>query len=389
MKIFYLPDLGEGLPDAEVREWYVKEGDEIKADQPIVAMETAKAVVDVPAPRNGKIFKLHGQVGDVIKTGAPLVEFFDGEATVPKSTVVGELEVGNTVLEEAATGITPQAKTNVSIKIIPAIRAFAKKLNVDLNNVVATGANGQITAADVEQAAAKQRLLESQVLQDAANLQRSHDLKGKGFEPVRGVRRAMALTMAESHAQVVPVSIMDDADIYAWSAHTDVTLRVIRAMVVGCQTEPALNAWFDGKAMARLLHSEINLGIAMDSQEGLFVPVLKNVAQRTKKDLRQHIDNFKEQIKTRTIPTEDLKGATIMLSNVGVFAGRYASPVIVPPIVAILAVGRIREEVVPHEGKPAIHRILPLSLTIDHRAITGGEAARFLAAVIEDLQSPD
>lgn len=372
MKIFHLPDLGEGLPDAEVREWYVKEGDEVKVDQPIVAMETAKAVVDVPAPRGGKIFKLHGKPGDVIKTGAPLVEFSDGEDAPAKGTVVGNIEVGNTVLEESATGIKQRATTSASIKAIPAIRALAKKLNVDLATVTATGTGGQITAEDVEHA----------THQSAATT-----TLAEGYEPVRGVRRAMAVAMAQSHAEVVPVTIMDDADIFAWPENTDITLRVVRAIVAGCKAEPSLNAWFDGKGMARLLHTEINLGIAMDSPEGLFVPVLKNIAQRKAEDLRSNLNTFKEQVKARTIPQDDLKGATIMLSNVGVFAGSYASPIIVPPIVAILATGRIREAVVAHDGKPAIHRVLPLSLTIDHRAITGGEAARFLAAVIQDLQS--
>lgn len=370
MKTFRLPDLGEGLPDAEVREWYVKEGDEVKVDQPIVAMETAKAVVDVPAPRSGKILKLHGKPGDVIKTGAPLVEFEDGEDAPAKGTVVGNIEVGHTVLEEAATGVKPKAAAGTGIKAIPAIRMLAKKLNVDLSTVAATGPNGQITAEDVERAV--HQPIEKVVLE--------------GYEAVRGVRRAMATAMSQSHAEVVPVTIMDDADIYAWPTGADITLRVIRAIVAACKAEPALNAWFDGKGMARLLHGEVHLGIAMDSQDGLFVPVLKNVTKRPAEELRKNIDTFKEQVKARTIPQEDLKGATIVLSNVGIFAGRYANPIIVPPTVAILATGRIHEEVVAHEGTPAIHRVLPLSLTIDHRAITGGEAARFLSAVIKDLQ---
>lgn len=370
MKTFRLPDLGEGLPDAEVREWYVKEGDEVEVDQPIVAMETAKAVVDVPAPRSGKILKLHGKPGDVIKTGAPLVEFEDGEDAPTKGTVVGNIEVGYTILEEAPTGVKPKAARSTTLKAIPAIRMLAKKLNVDLTTVTATGPNGQVTAEDVERAV--HQPVEKTVLE--------------GYEAVRGVRRVMANAMSESHAEVVPVTIMDDADIHAWLPSTDITLRVVRAMVVACKAEPALNAWFDSKGMARLLHDEVHLGIAMDSQDGLFVPVLKNVTKCSAEELRKNIDTLKEQVKARILPQEDLKGATIILSNVGVFAGRYASPIIVPPTVAILAVGRIREEVVAHEGAPVIHRVMPLSLTIDHRAITGGEAARFLSAVIKDLQ---
>lgn len=372
MKTFRLPDLGEGLPDAEVREWYVKEGDEVKVDQPIVAMETAKAVVDVPAPRSGKILKLHGKLGDVIKTGAPLVEFQDGEDLPAKGTVVGNIEIGHTVLEEAATGVKPKAGAGKGIKAIPAIRMLAKKLNVDLATVTATGPGGQITAEDVERAVVAGTTLGVPVQ--------------AGYESIKGVRRAMATAMSQSHVEVVPVTIMDDADIHAWSIGTDITLRIVRAMVAACKAEPALNAWFDGVGMARLLHDEVHLGIAMDSQDGLFVPVLKNITKRSAEELRKNIDTFKQQLKARTIPQEDLKGATIVLSNVGIFAGRYANPIIIPPTVAILATGSIHEEVVAHEGTSAIHRVLPLSLTIDHRAITGGEAARFLSAVIKDLQ---
>lgn len=372
MKIFHLPDLGEGLPDAEIREWYVKEGDEVKVDQPMVAMETAKAVVDVPAPRAGKIIKLYGKAGDVVNTGAPLVEFADGEVQAAKGTVVGNLEVGNTIIQESATGIKPTTAVNMGIKAIPAVRALAKKLNVDLNLVTATGLNNQITVADVERAAQQPSPAQAELM---------------GGEPLRGVRRAMAITMTQSHSEVVPVLLVDDADIHAWPAGSDITARMIRAVIAGCQAEPSLNAHYNGKAMAVHLNKEVHIGLAMDAPEGLFVPVIKNANQLIPTEWRNRINIFKEQVKTRTIPQDDLKGATIVLSNVGTFAGKYASPIIVPPTVAIIATGRIRDEVVAHNGKIEIHRIIPISLSFDHRAVTGGEAARFLAAMIKDLQT--
>jgi 2-oxoisovalerate dehydrogenase E2 component (dihydrolipoyl transacylase) len=381
MKIFHLPDLGEGLPDAEIREWHINEGDEVKVDQPIVSMETAKAVVDVPAPRSGRIIKFYGKPGDVIITGAPLLEFEDGEDAVkPKGTVVGNIEVGDTVIQESATGIKREVQQGGAIKAIPAVRALAKRLNVDLSQIKPTGAGGQITLEDVENATQKTVSAPSKTETAAVP---------EGYEAVRGVRRAMAMTMAQSHSEVVPVTIVDDADIHAWPKGTDITLRVVRAIIAGCKAEPALNTWFDVKSMSRKVHHEIHLGLAMDSPDGLFVPVLKDVSNTAMEDLRKTINRFKEEVKARTIPQDDLKGATIVLSNVGVFAGKYASPIIVPPTVCIIAMGRIREEAVAYEGKLEIHRIMPLSLTLDHRAVTGGEAARFLAAVIGDLQKTD
>lgn len=380
MKIFYLPDLGEGLPDAEIREWYIAEGDEVKVDQPMVAMETAKAVVDVPAPRSGRIIKLYGKPGDVIDTGAPLVEFAEGDAQPAKekaATVVGSLESSETVLVEEATGIKT-AGSSAGVKAIPAVRALAKRLNVDLNRLHGTGPQNQITFEDVEKAAVSGKAEKKEEATQAMIME--------GFEPMRGVRRAMATTMTHAHAEVVPITIVDDADIFAWPEKTDITLRVIRAISVACLAEPSLNAWYDSKSTSRKLYQAVHLGIAMDSAEGLFVPVIKNVQNRSAEELRATINRFKEQVGNRTIPPDDLKGATIVLSNVGIFAGRYATPIIVPPTVSILATGKIRDAIVPHEGKPAVHRVIPLSLTIDHRAITGGEAARFLGALIQDLQ---
>ncbi len=383
--VFLLPDLGEGLPDAEINEWHVKEGDEIEADQPLASMETAKAVVEVPSPHSGKIAKLYGKAGDVIITGSPLVEFVvTGGAPVAEDagTVVGNIEVSNEVLRESATGIKPMKVSGNKIKAVPAARILAKKSGIDLSTVTGSGPHGSISVDDV-----KKHLGQGGA---AVNIPVASPVATRpsipGAEPLRGVRRTMAIMMSQSHREVVPVTILDDADIYAWPKGTDITLRIIRAVVFACKEEPALNAWYDGAANARKLFDEVNLGLAVDSKEGLFVPVINDVANLDAKEIRATVNRFKTQVQDRTIPQEELRGNTITLSNFGVFAGRYANPIIVPPSVAILGCGRLREEVVPEKGKPAIHRVMPLSITFDHRAATGGEATRFLAAVITDLQ---
>jgi 2-oxoisovalerate dehydrogenase E2 component (dihydrolipoyl transacylase) len=386
MTLFYLPDLGEGLPDAEIHEWYVKEGDVIKIDTPMVAMETAKAVVDIPVPFNGKVVKLYGKSGDIIKTGAALIDI-EGDnkdkSSTDKATVVGNLQTSDTIVDEPATGIQPTFSRNVThqaIKATPAIRALAKKMQIDLAHCIGTGPAGQITVSDLESAAKNQ----TKITTSTPTLTKSAD----DYEPLRGVRRAMAIAMSKSHQTVVPVTLVDDVDIHTWPEKTDITLRLIRAIMAACQREPRLNAWFDETHLALRQHAHINLGIAMDAPEGLFVPVLKNVSQCSAIDLRKKIDEFKIAVKTRNITPENLSGATFILSNVGVFAGRYANPIIILPMVAILAVGRMSETVVMEQGKPMLHKLLPLSLTVDHRAITGGEAARFLSALIRDLQTP-
>jgi pyruvate dehydrogenase E2 component (dihydrolipoamide acetyltransferase) len=195
----------------------------------------------------------------------------------------------------------------------------------------------------------------------------------------------MARVMQAAHAQVVPTTIMDDADINNWQAGEDITVRLIRSLVVAAQAEPTLNAWFDGDKLARRLINHVDVGIAVDTEDGLFVPTMRNCDSMTPQQVREAMNNIKGQVKSRSIPPEDMKDYTIMLSNFGVYAGRYATPVITPPCVSIIAAGKLRHDVVPVLGGMEAHRIIPLSLTFDHRAVTGGEAARFLAAMIKDL----
>ncbi|TKC86335.1 2-oxo acid dehydrogenase subunit E2 [Trinickia terrae] len=368
MKIFKLPDLGEGLQEAEIVEWHVKSGEDVGADQPLVSVETAKAIVEIPSPQAGRIAKLFGQPGDIVHLGAPLAAF-EGEADeADAGTVVGHMAVGQQVVQETPAALGGGAGAGAgAIKAIPAARALARKLDVDLAMVTPSGPDGVITPADVQRVA--------KVLAELGPP-----------EVLRGVRRAMAQNMARAQNEVAAATVIDDADIHAWAPQTDVTMRLIRALVAGCRAEPGLNAWFDGHAGRRHVLAKIDLGIAVDLPDGLFVPVLRNVAHRDAADLRGGLDRMRADIRARKIPPDEMRGNTITLSNFGMIAGKYAAPIVVPPTVAILGAGRIHEQVVAAAGAPAVHRMLPLSLTFDHRVVTGGEAARFLAAVIADLQ---
>lgn len=364
MIIFKLPDLGEGLPDAEIQQWYVAEGDDVKIDQPIVAMETAKAVVDVPSPQAGRIAKLYGKPGDVIKTGEPLLAY-EGEE-VKDAGAVGEIQRSD-VLPEMAQVPIEKASGRLAVKAIPAVRALAVQLKVDLNTVTATGSGGAITADDVRRAA-------SAIAQPEAG------------EALHGARRMMALQMAKSHTEVVPVTLTEDADLCQWPEDTDTTVRLIRAIIAGCAAVPVLNAHFYGSTPSIQIHKEINLGIAVDTPEALYVPVIKNAAHQTDQQLREIINHFKAKAKAHHFIPDDLKGATITLTNFGTIAGRYSTPIILPPMVAIVGFGKKRSAVVACKEQVAIHPILPVSLSFDHRAITGGEGARFLAALLESLE---
>lgn len=358
MITFRLPDLGEGLQEAEIVSWHVGVGDHIVADQPLVSVETEKAVVEVPSPQSGQIAKLHAGVGDIIETGAPLVDFEEGEIA-DSGTVVG------TVPTPPVKKPTYDEEEHI-VAASPAVRSLARRLGVDLSTVTPTGRGGSVTREDIERAAA--------------------DMADSKPEPLRGVRRAMARNMERSHAEVVPATVTDFADIGGWRAGEDVTMRLVQAIVAGCKVEPSLNAWYFGREVARVVHDHVDLGIAMDTPDGLFVPTLRNVDNRPVEDMRQGLEAMKRDVAARNVPLAELRGQTITLSNFGMYGGQHAVLVILPPQVAIIGAGQIREAIVPHDGKPVVRRVLPLSLTFEHRAVMGGEASRFLAAVKADLE---
>ena len=451
-KTFHLPDLGEGLPDATIVEWFVKEGDVIRLDEPLVSMETAKAVVEVPSPVSGKVVKLAGGAGDVVVTGSMLA-VFEPDASLPQraegqdtghhhgpsKSAVGATSVANPTSDAAsiATDVAPteadadagtvvgamqssnavhteQAIAVGGVKAMPAVRAMAKKLGVDLSRVRASGADGAVTMQDVKQAAADGSARGTTTAAPArttapvaaaapvANPQRTAlSATGKPMrtqppgvsvsgqpEQLKGVRRNMARVMADAHAKVVPTTLSDDADVHAWTPGNDMTGRLVRAIVRACKTVPAMNAWFDGEKLTRTLHPHVDIGIAVDTDDGLFVPALRNADLLEAGAVRESINRLRAQVEDRSIPPSELTGYTISLSNFGMFAGRYATPVVVPPCVAIVAAGRARHQVTPVMGGFESHKVIPLSVTFDHRACTGGEAARFLKALIDDLALP-
>ena len=454
-KIFYLPDLGEGLPDAEIVEWMAKVGDTIRLDEPLVSMETAKAVVELPSPFSGKVLRVAGGPGDVITTGAWLVEMeldpnlpqraeahatghaHGGQQHAPPpmdapaakidapeaptgaeavthqpeppapaksadaGTVVGAMQSSDTVRSEQAVAIGGG-------KAMPAVRALAKKLRVDLAQVPPTGADGVVTLADVKRAAESGSARVGAAPPPAAPAARAPAPMPRPAapapmpasrgdaprataamdtdEPIRGVRRNMVRVMSAAHAEVVPTTLMDDADLHAWSHGEDIMARLIRALAHAAAVEPALNAWLNAKEGTLRRHSRVDVGIAVDSPEGLFVPALRNADRLDPAGVRAELNRLRDGVKNRSLPPEDLTGYTLMLSNFGVFAGKYATPVVVPPCVCIVGAGRLHHAIVPVLGGMETHRLMPLSLTFDHRAATGGEAARFLRALIDDLQ---
>src|SRR6202167_2762673 len=384
MSTFRLPDLGEGLAEAEIVEWHVKVGDHVRVDQPMVSVETAKAVVEVPAPFTGIVTALRGAPGDIVPTGAPLIEFDSG-------TVVGSMPATSEeeFVESVTVGGTHRRGGNGigngRGRAVPAARALAKRLGVDLAAIEGGGRAGLITLDDVLRHADLSAAGNGANGAPASPAARAIAAAGPDdgtVEPLRGVRRAMAQSMSLSRDQVAGSTVCDDADIHHWTPRGDHMLRLMRAMVCAWRAEPALNAWDDPATHSRFLIAHINLGIAVDTPAGLIVPVVRNIESKSPEELRAAIAQQKEAAHRRSTDPKDLRDFTLMLSNFGTLAGRYGIPLVVPPAVAILGAGCVREDAVVVAGSVHAHRRMPLSLSFDHRCITGGEACRFLASVI-------
>jgi 2-oxoisovalerate dehydrogenase E2 component (dihydrolipoyl transacylase) len=346
MKYFSLPDLGEGLQEAEIAQWHVHIGETVKADQLLVSVETAKAIVDIPSPCDAVIKTLGAEVGEVVHVGEHLVEF-EGAEVEDSGTVVGEMPTAEHVSEDDQFIVGPAHRNNT--------------------------ANQKRNTRRGHQSPKQQEPMDApeQAIGYATKL--------------KAVRRSMAKNMAKSASQCVPVTLFDEVDIHCWNKKQDTTMRLIMAMRDAAQAEPLMNAWFDKESLSIEMHEHIDLGIAVDTQDGLFVPVLRNIAARSAKDLKRGLEQLKTDVASRAIPPKELMGYTIMLSNFGTLAGKYGTPIIVPPCVCILGAGQIYSRVVEHKGKFKAHAHLPLSLTFDHQVTTGGEAARFLATALKSL----
>lgn len=384
MRYFKLPDLGEGLTEAEIVEWYIKPGDTIKEDHIMLAVETAKAIVEIPSPQSGVVENIFGAEGDTVHIGEPLVEYQGENDSV---SVVGNLS-GSALSKETESsddsfiighaGSDAQRHDDERSRATPSVRALARRLSVDIVHVKGTGPDGRITMEDVEKSA------------------RMNEELGNS-EPLKGVRKAMAKVMAKARDAVVPVTLFGDADVTDWKSGSDITIRMAKAIAYACGKEPAMNSWFDGEQLTRRLLNNVDLGIAVDTEQGLFVPVLRQVNERDETDLLEGLTRLKNDVASRVIPPSELTGATITLSNYGSItapynksasnaAGRYGTPVVVPPMVTIVGTGSVYSAPAVVDDEIMVRRFLPLSVTFDHRAVTGGEATRFMAELIRYLQ---
>jgi pyruvate dehydrogenase E2 component (dihydrolipoamide acetyltransferase) len=409
---FKFPDIGEGLTEGEIVRWLVKEGDEVKEGQPLVEVETDKALAEIPSPKTGVILKILAKEKEIVKVGQVIVVIGEkGEALAPappprpKSVgVVGELEEAPEEVPAAPARVEAAKPALVSEHVLaaPAVRALAKELGIDISKVQGTGPEGRVLEKDVRQAV-EVKAKPTEEVKEVKKVKK-YDLYGYVDRiPLRGVRRSIAKAMVKSKYTAPHVTAMDEADVTElWQIREKekkaaekkgikltILPFIIKAVIAGLGEHPYLNASLDDENEEIILKKYFNIGLATDTPEGLMVPVVKNATDKSIFQLAQELTQLVEKARNRTIDLADLKGGTFTISNYGALGGIYATPIINYPEVAILGVGKIKDTPVVRNGKVVVRKILSLALSFDHRVVDGAEAARFLNTVIARLEDPD
>lgn len=448
---FILPDLGEGVHEAELIKWRVKPGEKVEEHQILAEMETDKALVEVPSPWAGVIKELHGEEGEILKVGSRVVTYDVGapvQKAGPAASVAGESKAKAKTQAKAESESTSEDQGTVvgsvggSLRVpdrfarraadvngsdraggkalaTPAVRRLARESGVDINQIPGSGRGGRVTASDVmnfvESAPPRRggrmadspasrvegRLApaEAPASRPAAPIAVSSDGVAERI-PFRGVRRKIAQALTQSVQTAVHFTVVDEADVSALDRkrkeYSSVLGRKLSllpfVMMAACRAlrkHAALNANVDDPNEEIIIKQVINLGCAVDTEHGLMVPVIGSADRLSLVQLSDAVMDLAQQCRDRTIAREKLVGGTFTISNVGSYGGMFATPIINYPEVAILAAGRAHEKVMVKNGAFYAGISLPLSLSCDHRVVDGAEGARFLNTVVKLLESPD
>lgn len=434
--VFILPDLGEGVQEAEIISWKVKVGQTVDELQIIAEMETDKALVEVPSPRAGTIKTLHGEAGEIINVGNPLVTYEGGgessAASSPEPKAApqepkAEREDAGTVVGQVGGDLAGVTSAPGKVLATPAVRRLARDMGVEINTIAGTGIGGRVTEKDIKAAAsgtapaapttrpttpapsAPPQITFAPVAPapsgaaTAAPAQQTQLAPGADIAriPFRGVRRTIANRLRESLDKATHFYVMDEADVTdldalrknlgAASGEKVSFLPFIASALSRALTGQfgVMNATVDDDNEEIVQHRSVHMGIAADTDSGLMVPVIRDCDRLGVLEIQRQISAIAAAARTRSIPREQLMGSTFTISNVGSHAGRYATPIINYPEVGILAVGKARESMVIKNGWFRIGKTLPLSLGCDHRVVDGATAALALAELIRLLQDPE
>jgi len=406
MPDFLLPDLGEGLTEAEIDRWLVKEGDTVAEDDPLVEVITDKATAEIPSPFAGVVTKIHVPEGKVIAVGTALVTIGEPVEAREESVAVGDLAAGPATGGQDSGGVdspagpvpspsspprpTGEGSGAASVKAMPPVRKLARELGVDISALAGSGPSGRVLREDVEAVA--------NGVGAAPAVRRS---EGERREPLRGVRRIIAQRMAEAHRVVAPVTHVEECDVTELDATRKLAnerapgeLRltympfIIKAVVAALKDYPALNASLDEDAEEIVFHNRYDIGIAVDTPSGLTVPVVRDADRKRLREIAADVDRLAAAARSGSAKAEDLRDATFTVTSPGPFGGLMATPIVFHPQSAILGVHRATERPVVRNGQIVIRKMMNLSITFDHRILDGMTAARFALDVVRLLEHP-
>jgi len=355
---FKLPDLGEGLTEGEVARWLVAEGEEIEEDAPLVEIQTDKTTVEIPSPAAGKVARILVAEGDVVPVGTVLVVIGDGPVA----------EARNSLLQAEARPEAGPAPAPGRRQATPLVRKIAQELGIELDSVIPSGPGGRVTEADVRNAASNSPLQQNE---------------GRR-EKVRGVRRQIVEHLTRAHHEVPAVTYVEECD-FSNVALELLLPTVLKATAAALQSYPELNARLEGDEIVYL--DRYDLGVAVQTEEGLLVPVVRGCEIRSLEELDADLKRLAEAARAGSLRPEELRGSTFTVTSAGKLGGLLVTPLVNHPEVAILGIHRIAERPAVREGELVVRKLGNVSVTFDHRVVDGARAAAFCLRVIERLQA--
>jgi len=420
--IFNFPDIGEGLEEGTILEWYVAKGQTVKAGQPLVNMETDKVVTDIPSPKTGIIVEIYGNVGDTVHVGKPLVEIETEEALATQNTsvvteqskpkpitegasVMGTMEIADSkaFLPSSEEGAEKQDSKEMKITkalATPLARAMAKEFKIDINKVTGTGPSGRVTKDDIQRFDSVRNNGAVPIKTETTESDFSTDLTT--YEPLTQIRKTIARNMLNSKQSAAHMTLFEEVEISelisirakfkTQFAEKNVNLTylpfIVKAIVLALKQHKQLNAQMDLENDRMIHKNRYNICIAVDTPEGLVVPVIKDADKLSIFQIAQKITELSEKARNRKLTLDDLKDGTFTITNFGSIGGIYATPVLNFPQAGIIGIGRIVKKPVVKNDQIVIGNVLPLSLSVDHRIVDGGDVSRFINRIRHYLSDP-
>jgi len=417
MYVFELPEIGEGVVEGEIVQWLTNVGEFVDVDQPLCEVMTDKANVEISSPKSGVVRALHGDPGDIVAVHSPLVDIDTAadtaaakaapkkaaKAPAPKKEEKKAAAPKAEAPKPATPAAPPAARTSGKTLATPAVRSYAREQGLDLNDVPGSGKDGRVTKADINAFVNRASAIKAPAALDFSPVDSPGYPRADETVKIIGLRRKIAEKMVESYRTIPHFTYVEEVDatrlvglrsaLKGAAAQKGIQISylpfIMKALVRVFRDFPTVNANMDEKAFALQVRGEVNIGIATDTPQGLYVPVIKNVEAKSILQLAHEVIDITERTRNGTASLDDFRGGTFTITSVGNIGGRFATPIINHPEVAILGVNQIHDRPMVVDGEIVARKMMYLSPSFDHRVIDGAVGARFVAALKEILETPE